>query len=215
MKRDFKTWMLLLAFGLPVFLVLFIAALYFGSCGFEGDCADAALPPLIHTPIPTLIPVTLPAPSEGEDTVPISNCTATAWTLLSAWVSAGYPETDEFKFLDSKGANCEADFSEIQPLFNEANLWYTGSLACTSCHSSDITLASAKLDLSSYAGIVAGSRRSSPTTLGNDILGGGIWEQSVLNEQLFISGLMPLGRVEGAVPDEGPSILAGQPIPAP
>ncbi len=39
MKRDFKTWVILLIFGLPIFLLRFIAAIYFANCGFNNDCS--------------------------------------------------------------------------------------------------------------------------------------------------------------------------------
>jgi hypothetical protein len=162
MKRDFKATMLILIFGLPIFLLLFIVVLYVGNCGFTTDCSQASLPDIIHTPIPTLIPATLPAAgvvqSEGEQL----KCTVTARTLLSAWISSGYPETDLFQFQDSNSNTCQATFVDVIPLFNEANLWYSGALACISCHNSDVAIASANMDLSSYAGILAGAKRSSP-----------------------------------------------------
>lgn len=214
MKRDFKSWMLLFIFGLPVFLLAFIAFLYFGSCGFRTDCSDVGLPALIHTPIPTLISATLPAPNqaaaEGDGT---ARCTANAQILLSAWVSAGYQENEPFEFTDLFGANCQASYADLKPLFSEANLWYSGALACTSCHHAEVAIASAQLDLSSQAGMLVGSRRVSPEATGNDIFGAGNWEQSLLNDVLFISQEMPFGRPPGAVPEGGPVILAGSPIP--
>jgi hypothetical protein len=46
-------------------------------------------------------------------------------------------------------------------------------------------------------------------------LGGGSWDASKLNEQLFILEKMPFGRPPGAVEPDGPTILAGTPIAAP
>ncbi len=66
MKRDFKTWILLLLFGMPIFFIIFIAAIYIGNCGFDNDCSNASLPPKIHTPIPTLIPATFPVPKQAN-----------------------------------------------------------------------------------------------------------------------------------------------------
>lgn len=210
--REFKTWFMLLVFGLPAFLILFIAALYFGSCGFSGDCSKAAMAPLMHTPIPTLIPATLPVvASSGEQTGDSAKCTVTAQTLLSAWVSAGYSETEPFEFEDTNGTPCEASFADLRPLFSESNLWYAGALACESCHNANLASASAQLDMSSHAGILAGSRRTSPEAAGNDILGGGDWEASMLNQQLFVLKKMPFGRPPDAVPEEGPTIQAGHP----
>jgi hypothetical protein len=215
MKRDFKATMLVLIFGLPIFLLLFIVALYVGNCGFSTDCSQASLPEIIHTPIPTLIPATLPAAgmlqSEGEQL----KCTVTARTLLSSWVSSGYSETDPFQFQDSNANTCQATFVDVTPLFNEANLWYNGALACISCHNSDIASASANMDLSSYAGILAGAKRSSPESKGDDILGGGIWDQSILNDLLFLKQQMPFGRPDGAVAPDGPTIQAGTPVQNP
>lgn len=214
MKSDFKTWMMALVFGLPVMLGLYIAFLAFGNCP-GGDCTRAALPPIIHTPIPTLIPATLPAQAAGGAEAAGSKCTVTAEVVLGAWVNAGYPETDAFGFTDLNGASCEATFKDLQVLFTEANLWYSGALPCASCHNSDIATASAQMDLSSYAGIVAGALRTSPDAKGQDILGGGVWEQSKLRDMLFVQKLMPLGRPAGAVPDAGPTVVLGTQKAAP
>lgn len=215
MKRDFKASMLYLIFGLPIFLLIFIVALYVGNCGFSTDCSQANLPDIIHTPIPTLIPATLPAIGTGESTASEAKCAVTARRLLSSWVSSGYNETDPFQFQDSNGNNCQATYQDVATLFNEANLWYFGALACISCHNSDITTASANMDLSSYSGILAGGKRTSPDAQGEDILGGGDWEQSILNDMLFIKQEMPFGRPPGAVTQDGPTIQAGTPIQMP
>ena len=60
MKRDFKTSILLLAFSLPFIAILFIGSIYFVNCGLNSDCPRGNLAPVIHTPIPTLLPATLP-----------------------------------------------------------------------------------------------------------------------------------------------------------
>jgi hypothetical protein len=212
MTKDFKTAMLALSFGLPLFLMLFIAALYFGSCGFGAECTYRSLPAVIHTPIPTLAPAWLPTPEPGGESASAGKCTVEAETLLSTWVRAGYPESEPFTFTDLNGAACEATFADVRPLFGEANLWYSGALACASCHNVELSAASAQLDLSSYAGILAGSRRAAPEAVGNDILGGGDWEQSLLNQQLFVLQKMPFGRPAGAVAERGPVILAGRQV---
>jgi hypothetical protein len=214
MKRDFKTWILLLIFGLPVFLLCFIAAIYIGNCGFNNDCSKASLPPKIHTPIPTIIPATLPVPEQANAVASAPKCTVNAKTILSAWVNAGYPEKDAFEFTDLSGVTCEATFADVDVLFTEGNLWYPGALACINCHNGNLDTNVARMDLSSYAGIVAGSRRASPDVKGNDILGGGIWDKAKLNDMLFISKKMPFGRPDGAVAEDGPTIMAGQPKPA-
>ena len=214
MKLDFKTWMLILVFGLPVFLVSFIAILYFANCGFNSDCSQAGLPDVLHTPIPTLIPATLPVGNTRINAPVEARCLVTARTLLRAWVSAGYPENNSFQFTDKNGVNCEGTFAvDVQPLFTDGNLWYAGSMACASCHNSVIAKAAARMDLSSYAAIVSGSQRASQDAKGNDILGGGVWENSLLNQKLFILKEMPLGHPANAFPDDGPPILAGHPKP--
>lgn len=214
MKRDFKTWMLLLVFGLPVFLGCFIATLYFANCGFNSDCSQVGLPRVLHTPIPTLIPATLPVGNRNVNAPVEGKCLVTARTLLRAWVSAGYPENDSFQFTDTYGALCEATFTvDVYPLFTDGNLWYSGSQSCASCHNAVIAKAAARMDLSSYAGILSGSQRSSQDIKGINILGGGNWDQSLLNQKLFVLKEMPLGHPASAFPDDGPAILAGHPIP--
>jgi hypothetical protein len=214
MKRDFNTWILLLLFGMPVFFICFIAAIYLANCGFDSDCSNAGLPPKIHTPIPTLIPVAFPASEQSIRIASTPTCTVNASTILSAWVNAGYPENDVFEFTDTHGATCEATFADVYGLFTEGNLWYPGALACTTCHQANLETAAAQMDLSSYAGIVAGSRRASPDAQGNDILGGGVWENAKLNDVLFISKQMPFGHPAGAVLELNPTILTGQPVPS-
>jgi mono/diheme cytochrome c family protein len=201
--------MLYSIFGLPIFLLAWIFVLYVANCGLSASCSQASLPGIIHTPIPTLIPATL---TVQEVSLPLgagNKCSASALVLLSTWVNNGYSETNPFQFTDSKGKSCQATFKDIQPLFQEANLWYSGSLACVQCHNSDIAKASANMDLSSYQGILAGGKRTSPDVKGEDILGGGNWDKSILNDMLFIAKKMPFGRPAGAVPDDGPTIQAG------
>ena len=214
MKRDLKTWMLLLVFGLPVFLASFIAILYFANCGFDSDCSQAGLPDVLHTPIPTLIPVIHSVGDKGINAPVEAKCLVTARTLLSAWVSSGFPEKELFQFTDNAGAICEATFAvDVIPLFTDGNLWYSGSMSCASCHIAVIDKAAARMDLSSYAGILSGSQRSSEEVNGNDILGGGDWENSLLNQKLFILKEMPLGHPASVFPDDGPTFLAGHPKP--
>ncbi len=209
MKRDFKSCMLYALFGLPIFLLLFIASIYFLNCGFSANCSQASLPPIIHTPIPTLIPVTVStqaAPVQVE-TRPV--CSVTGSDLLNSWVSAGYQESQPFYFRDIDGNSCQAMFADVIQLFNQANLWYSGAAACNSCHNADVTVAAAGLDLSSYPGVLAGARRTSSTSQGEDILGGGNWEESVLHNQLFVFQLMPFGAPPGALLPDGPTLKAG------
>jgi mono/diheme cytochrome c family protein len=204
MKRDFKTWVILLAFSIPLAPMLFLTAIYFSNCGAANNCARGNLALVIHTPIPTLPAATLPAPTIGA---PISApagaaCKAAAATLLAAWVNAGSPQSQPFNFTDASGQTCAAAFSDIQPLFTASNLWYPGALDCTSCHNASPNASSAGLDLSSFAGIMARP----------DILGGGDWNSSQLNQVLFVQKQMPFGAPSGVLTDQGPLIQAGKAI---
>ena len=209
MKRDFRSCMLYAVFGLPIFLLAFIAVLYFANCGFSADCSQASLPGIIHTPIPSLIPASLPDQGRLVQVNVKAECQGTARDLLATWVSAGFPQDQLFGFRDVNGNICNATFADVFPLFDQDNLWYEGALSCDACHNSDVTRAAAGLDLSSYAGITAGQKRSSSTAIGEDILGGGDWEKSILNQSLFIYQLMPFGRPAGAIPPDGPILRAG------
>ncbi len=209
MKRDFKSCMLYALFGLPIFLLLFIATIYFVSCGFSAQCSQASLPAIIHTPIPSLAPVIIPSPAAAVQPEARPVCSVTGRDLLNTWVSAGYQETQLFTFKDINGNTCQASFANVIPLFNRANLWYVGALACDACHNADVTVAAAGLDMSSYAGILAGAQRTSSANQGVDILGGGNWEKSRLNQQLFVYQLMPFGAPSVALSPDGPSIQAG------
>lgn len=218
MKRDFTFWVLILLFGMPLLFLAFIAGLYFIPCGFAMDCSQAALPEIIHTPIPTLIPASMPISQAGGESAG-AKCAVQAMTVLEAWVNSGYPESEPFQFTDSNGAACQATFADVQVLFSEGNLWYAGAPACTTCHNSNIAAASANMDLSSYAGIIAGSRRASPEMTGNDILGGGVWTNSKIYKGLTLpSGnalAMPLGRPPEAFPPGGPIVLLGEQVAGP
>ncbi|MDP1716134.1 MAG: hypothetical protein Q8L41_15450 [Anaerolineales bacterium] len=200
---------------LTVFVVgilAWIGFLYVNACGFTLTCNRGALP-VERTPIPTLIPATLPAmqTTTGEVAVP-DQCHVAAVDLIGAWVGAGSSETDVFQFTDINGHNCESTFEEVKPLFIEGNLWYSGSLSCVSCHSVDVAVSPAQLDLSSYAGIIAGSRRADAESSGTDILGAGNWESSLLYE--FISAIH--ADAPGHTEEIADLVIfAGKPIPEP
>jgi mono/diheme cytochrome c family protein len=209
MKRDFKSCMLYALFGLPIFLLLFIGVIYFANCGFSTDCSQASLPGVIHTPIPTLIFAAISSQGKVVQVEATAPCAVTARDLLAAWVNAGYQENLPFDFRDTTGNICQATFTDVLPLFTEANIWYKGALACDSCHSSDSSVAAANLDMSSYTGILAGGKRTPPSGQGEDILGGGNWENSLLYQMLFVTQIMPFGHPLGGVAPDGPIIQAG------
>lgn len=216
MVRYFKLWVILLVSILVILIALFSGSTYVNSCSYGNNCTGSGRARLAHTPVPTLIPATLEAnlvvfPSSSSS----ENCSVTAKALLSAWVSAGFPEDQPFYFTDLNNVQCQATFSDVQPLFTESNLWYQGALPCTACHNADLSpAASAKLDLSSYAGVVAKSYLATGSASGIDILGAGNWQQSVLNQVLFVLPSMPYGLPPGEMPSDGPTILAGVPITA-
>jgi hypothetical protein len=173
--------------AVTVFLVgvlAWLSIIFVNACGFSLACNRGnALPE--STPIPTLIPATLPAmemvsaPAEASD-----KCYVAGADLIGAWVDAGSPEADVFQFTDANGVNCESTFEDVLPLFTQSNLWYSGSLSCSSCHSVTLAVSPAQLDLSSYEGILAGSRRADDASKGTDILGGGAWKSSLLYQFL-------------------------------
>ena len=209
MRRDFSSCMLAAVIGLPIFLLIFIVGLYVANCGLSTDCSQASLPAIIHTPIPSLIPASLPLPRGGNQATTKAECLISARDLLSTWVSSGYPEDQLLSFSDVNGNICNATFTDVMPLFSQPNVWYPGALACDACHNSTLSAASAYLDLSSYQGILAGWNRSSPTSRGQDILGGGNWDNSVLNKVLFVDKIMPFGAPSGTLTADGPMIHAG------
>lgn len=210
MRKIGAFYWVLIAF--VVMLAAWLGFVYVTACDFSLNCLRGQPAPQ-RTPIPTLIPATLPAPARAGEASAFNKCQVTAVDLLGAWVSADYPQTEAFPFSDLKGTACEATFAEdVLPLFVESSLWYPGSLSCASCHNADLSAAAAQLDLSSYAGILAGSRRAAPDASGADILGGGDWAASLLYDSLYVRKFMPLGR-PADVPAEGPTIFAGRPLP--
>jgi hypothetical protein len=182
--------------------------LLLASCSGGDNAAE-------RTPIPTPIPAT-PGPSAGSGKLASllmqDHCTARALDLLGAWAAAKYPEKDPFSFADAlTGKTCSATYAvEITDLMHQSNVWYTGALACTTCHGPDLKASWANLDLSTYEGITTGSRRSDPTKKGSDILGGGDWQKAKLYQVLGPQKFMPFGR-PASMPEKGPLIPAGKP----
>ncbi|MDX9991106.1 MAG: hypothetical protein RBS68_03555 [Anaerolineales bacterium] len=219
MKDQTKTIIFITMFGLPLMLIAYVLGLYFFGCGSTNSCGGVVKP--VVTPIPTLIAATMPAPKVGAEAGPqVVRCQVSAVDLIGAWVSAGASETEAFQFSDQKQQTCSATFAaDVQKLFTESNLWYTGAAACTTCHYADVTKANMGLDLSSHAGIIAGSQRMDGSPTGDDILGGGDWENSLLYHMIYAPDgqstigrqIMPLGR-PATVPAEGPLIFAGTPV---
>jgi len=204
---DFRKFMYTALIAFVLLLVVWISIVYISACGFTLTCRQGQ-PVAATTPIPTLAAATLPAPDFSVAAPSFARCRIAAVNLIGEWVSAGYSDTEPFTFADVDGKECEANFTDdVQPLFLESNLWYPGALACASCHQPDMAVASAQLDQSTYEGMLMGSRRVDGAK-GNDIFGDGVWEESLLYENLFVKKFMPLGRPP-EVPAEGPIVFAG------
>lgn len=195
-------------FGLFILvIVVWISFVFFSGCGLDLNCEKGARIPE-RTPIPTLIPAELPVIALNAEQPKVA-CQVTAVSLIGAWVNAGYSDTEPFEFSDINGETCTATFQEdVQPLFLEGNIWFTGAPTCTTCHNADLNQETAGMDMSSYEGMLAGSRRTSADVTGNDIFGGGDWETSLLYKMLYVDKSMPQGRPPDS-PAEGPTIFAG------
>lgn len=200
-----------------VFLVgvlAWVGFLFVNACGFSLSCIRAerlALPDT--TPIPTLIPATLPAMEMESREAPAESdkCHVAGVDLVGAWVEAGASDMEPFQFEDADGKQCEAAFEDVLPLFIQSNLWYSGSLSCSSCHSVSLAVSPAQLDMSSYEGILAGSRRPDDASKGTDILGGGKWKSSLLYQ--FLAETQANIPGHDAALSSGLMIYAGTPLP--
>jgi hypothetical protein len=202
-----------------VTIVAYIGFIYISGCGFTLNCPQGQ-PLIIRTPIPSLIPATMPVADRNASQGSFNKCQIAAVDLIGAWVSAGFPENDKFPFTDVKGTPCEGTFNQdVKPLFLESNIWYPGSPSCSSCHTPDLKTAFMNMDLSSYQGIVAGSHRPNGEPKGTDILGGGNWDVALLHQMLYAPNgqtligrpAMPFGR-PADVPASGPLVFAGTPV---
>jgi len=201
-------------------VIAFVSMMTFFSCGFTPNCLKGQLK-VQRTPLAVPPPASLPEAEfeyEGAEPTPVSaseHCRIVAADLMGAWVSAGYPGEESFTFSDLDGRTCEANFrDDIQKLFDEADLWYDGSLACSSCHSADLSVASAQLNLSSYEGMLNGSQRvidEKEGTVVGDIFGGRNWEESLLYAALFLGTDTPLGHPT-TPPLNEPVIFAGNTV---
>jgi hypothetical protein len=192
-------------------LLAWFAYVYVSACGFTFTCQQGKAA-MDTTPVPTLSFASVPVLQGADNT---GKCRVEAVELMGAWVSAGAPETESFSFPDVDGNSCEGNYNDdVKRLFVEANIWYPGSYSCAACHTSDIGKTSAaNLDLSSYDEIMSGSQRVSADVSGNDILGGGNWENSLLYEYTYSRPLVPAGHAEA--PASVPIVFAGKPNPVP
>jgi len=199
--------------ALIIFVVgvtLWVSIVFINACGFSLAC-NKGITKTERTPVPTLQPAFMPAadlsiqPQTNPDV-----CRVAAAELIGAWAVANAPESEPFPFTDADGRECEATFADVQPLFVEPNFWYNGSMSCVSCHSADMTLSLAQLDLTSYAGITSGSRRADTESKGTDILSGGT--SSLLYQALAMSNAEIPGHT--AALTQGFFISVGKPLSA-
>lgn len=199
--------------ALMVFLVgvmIWVAIVFVNACGFSLNCQRGSTLPET-TPVPTLIPATMPAMQmDAAPAAASDSCEVAATDLIGAWVEAGSPESDIFQFTDAAGVTCETTFEEVLPLFTRANLWYSGSMSCASCHSVNLAVSPAQLDMSSYEGILAGSRRADEASTGTDILGGGKWTSSLLYQ--FIAESQDVPGHDAAL-SASLTVHVGMPVP--
>ena len=172
------------------------------------SCAGAAKKQVIHEwPVYVQVKQTRLDLTRLKTPAP-DGCRVHAVDLIGTWVGANTPEKDPFSFTDMDGKGCQGVFeADVLPLFTTANLWYAGAPSCRTCHGPQVEISYARLDLSSYQGILAGSGRESANSKGDDILGGGSWEKSDLYKVLN-GGQMPPNQPSG-LDAKGPLVYAG------
>lgn len=172
------------------------------------SCGGAAKRPVIHEwPVYVQISRTRLSLASLKTPAP-DGCKVHAVDLIGAWVAAKTPEKDPFGFTDVDSKGCQGTFeADVLPLFNTANLWYSGAPSCRTCHGPEVEVSYVRMDLSSYQGILAGKGRESASSKGEDIMGGGSWEKADLYEVLS-NGEMPPNQPEGLDP-KGPLVNAG------
>ena len=190
---DFKKLIYGVLVGFALLIVGFVSFTFIWSCGLDFSCKQAA-PKVERTPIPTLSAAHISSAPHTDGAGEFNKCQVRAVDLLGAWVDAGAPEADTFGFTDMNGVPCQAAFeADVLPLFDQSQVWYRGSLSCTSCHNSNLTDRSAGLDVSTYAAILAGSgRASADVAKGSNILGS--WTASKLFLALNPEGEVPFGH---------------------
>jgi len=193
-------------------VIFWLSLIFISACGLSFSCRQAQVK-FEGTPIPTLIPAAHVESQTGSVMVEFNKCQVSAIDLISAWVTAKSPETEPFSFSDIHGKPCEGTFAvDIQPLFVENSLWYTGAIGCIACHNSELAKLSGGLDLTTYDAILLGSRRvAGSSSAGNDILAGGDWQKSLLYDVLVNQGLVTEGH-SADKPAVNVLIYAGQSV---
>lgn len=208
--NDVRQWIYGAIIGLLACIGLMLSIVYVSACGFTLTCVQAS-PLVIRTPVPTLIPAAHAEELGSNDNSDFQACQVSAQDLVGAWVTAGSPETAAFPFNDANGEPCEGTYAnDVQHLFVDNSVWYAGQLGCSSCHNASFAERGIGLDLSSYEGVLAGSRRSYEGATGTDILADGDWETSLLHAVLVEQGLGPDGHAPDSQPLPPVFIYAGQ-----
>ena len=110
MKDDVKKYIYGTVIVFIVGVLVWVGFVYTNACGFTLSCNRGGQV-VERTPVPTLLPATLPAMESYADVAASSGqCQVAAADLIGAWVDAGSPETDTFEFVDTSGQNCESTF---------------------------------------------------------------------------------------------------------
>lgn len=119
---------------ITVFLVgvgIWISFLFLNACGLSSACSRAN-PVVDRTPVPTLLPATLPVmqPALGaEVSGGEGRCRVVASKLIGFWVEAGSPKEGSFAFTDAEGHACISSYNEISNLLPNDQLIAAGSAA--------------------------------------------------------------------------------------
>jgi hypothetical protein len=90
---DFRKLMYGVILAFIAVLLLWGSIVYISACGFSFIC-QRSRSVAISTPIPTLAGATLPAPDFSVNIPTIDRCKVPAVSLIGAWVSSGYPESE-------------------------------------------------------------------------------------------------------------------------
>jgi hypothetical protein len=109
--------------AVTVFLVgvmIWIGLVFVNACGFDISCQRGNLP-VERTPIPTLIPATMPVSQLEvvELEVESEQCYVSTSDLFTAWVETGSSQEEAFQFTDVNGQTCETSFAEVKPIFEK------------------------------------------------------------------------------------------------
>lgn len=112
--------------------------------------------------------------------------------LIGAWVDAGAPEKEPFRFKGLDGKTYEATFEEdIRPLFTQPNVWGPGIPACTKCHFAISKDSAHEMDLSNYKGIMTGGDSVSKPDKPAKLFTPGDWKNSMLRKRLRNNRMPP------------------------